>query len=185
LFEGEKVRLFLVSVGIAKVMEQQTQEEAFWHDSNIVLHTLLSDLAFIDKQLNGKDDQVWRRAYCRALFALIESGISYLKNYILAFPEGGIDEDTELRLSDKRRIKLKDGSEQIATSFMPFQDSVTFALETFAWFCGLEYQVRKEDSGWKALVTTSKTRNRIVHPKTWTDMAISDEEMISLQRARR
>jgi hypothetical protein len=100
-------------------MEEQIQEEAFWHDSEAVLNTLMSDLAFLNKQLQTKDDQVWRRAYCRAVRALIESQTTYLKNYVLSFPEGGIDEDTKLHLCNQKRIRLRDGSEQTVTAYMP------------------------------------------------------------------
>ena len=159
-------------------------EEQFWNDSKNVLDTLSSDLDILHKQLKINDQQVWRRAYYRAVFALIESQIFYLKNYVLTFPEGGIDEETELSLRDQKVIHRQDGEKRTITSFKSFQDNVVFSLETFAWFYGIEYQVIREDAGWKDLVISSHIRNRIVHPKTPENLIISDNEMLGLDNAR-
>jgi hypothetical protein len=116
-----------------------------------------------------KNDQFWRRTLCRSIFASMESVISVLKqSALLVYQIRNIQiSPTEGEITE-RKAKIR---------FLP---NLQFALLAYAHAYGRTLVLNK-DSDWDALTRSVKIRDRIVHPKTYKNLEISDKEVGDLE----
>jgi len=147
---------------------------------------MLQELDAILHQVEQNDSQVWRRAYCKSLFSFVEAVSYLLKREIVLLREGeGWDPDGKDAwvLTESRPAKVEDGKETRRPFFLPTLDNLTYALEEFAYWNGADYKIDKTSEKWSNLCKSSSIRNRITHPKSLTDLYLSDSELSVLHNA--
>jgi len=143
---------------------------------------LVDDLVAIQNRIQQDQAVVWRRAFCRALFAMIEGINSWLKQYVVKFWPGIIGDDTKLALQDRKIVTNKSGNQNIALAYKPFAENLYFSFDTFAWTSGSDFCLNRKSEGWVLLNQANIVRNRVVHPKRPDDLNITDAELALLQR---
>jgi translation initiation factor 2 beta subunit (eIF-2beta)/eIF-5 len=119
----------------------QSDEELFWKHFDQMFEKLSRDEIILRNEISKNDSQTFRRAYCRAIFSMIEGISSLLKQHAEKF--GDTDEKTMLLLQDKKIKSDQNGVIQKHTSFMRAFDNAFFSLETFAWTQDCEPYLKK------------------------------------------
>jgi hypothetical protein len=158
-------------------MPRAQSEDALSEDHSKLADELLSDLEQVEKELGRNGHQTWRRAWCRALFAFIEGDLAYAKRLRLLTDYWILDESAELGLQDTKLITTRNGGSRHVKAYMPLKDAIRATIDAFAAHSGAQPPVPHDDPGWAKLADCITIRNRVVHPKTFTDLMISDDEM--------
>jgi len=151
-----------------------------------LLDILNADADLLWKQIESNDNQIWRRAFCRALFSLMEGVIFQLKKDILLLREGegwDLKEEEMKILTEKKQIK--DGTGEISTApfYLPFLQNLVYALEEYAFDnYNFDFKIDRSSPGWSSLKDALTIRNHITHPKTFLELNITDEELKVLKQ---
>jgi hypothetical protein len=153
----------------------QKKHDALWREFDTMLDELCSDLRAIDKLLCDAGEQVWRRSYCRGLFAMMEAANAWLKKSVVFMWWPGVVDD--LKLKDKREVKLPDGTTEQRRHFLSFADNLFFAFDTYAWTSGIELSFDRSAQEWRDMLRANRIRNRLCHPKKPIDLVVTDMEL--------
>jgi len=148
------------------------------------LEPLLDDAFESENMLiKNKDSQFIRRIYIRSVFAYIEGSIWVLKQVCLKaksvkgknrkinIPEFAILTEQTYDLQNNGNIKVK-------TKIINLLDSIQFTFKTINKLFKGEIDYGIGGSSWNKLIKAKNIRNRITHPKTESDMIVSDEEIV-------
>jgi hypothetical protein len=169
----------------AKLAQGQRMVEAY--QQLIATATILhDDLAFSAELLNRDGDQFWRRALIRAFFAQVEGMTNCLRriafdcrfqpNVNFSLSEEVILSQESYELDDKGEVKTK----QVKTPLLSY---IKFCFKAYARAHLAEYELNVGDSRWDDFRRSVKIRDRLMHPKSSTDLKVSDEEMEMVHRA--
>lgn len=163
-------------------MHEEEKQEALNRQFDELYQVLIDDVVQIERVLKTEDTQVWRRAFCRAVFSMMEGMNAWLKQYVVeTYWPGFIDDETRRELSDQRLLIDKTGAERPVSQFKPFAENFFFAFDSFAWTSGSSFCPKKDAKEWAALIRAKEIRDRIVHPKASGDLVITDEELTLLR----
>jgi hypothetical protein len=163
-------------------MTEDDQIDAIWRHFDFMFDTLTSDIELIEQHLTEQDQQAWRRSLYRAVFAMIEGINSWLKQTVIdLYWPGIIGDETKNALLDKEEYIDHAGEKKVRNRFKKFSDNLFFAFDSYAWTAGAPFTPNKNSSEWSKLHLVYAVRNRIVHPKSATDLEISDQELALLQ----
>ncbi len=110
--------------------------------------------------------------YVRSAFACIEGLTFRLKEIAYAAHQARKCVFSEGELS---RIKEE--------KFLPFIDNIEFTLRITARAIASEHKLAVGDNEWDLLRKASKIRNRLMHPKTTSDLLVSVDELHFVGRA--
>ena len=139
---------------------------------------LIPDAAIAESHVIGSADGLVRRSYVRAVFALVE-GLNYARLYIAKesahlLPDARAKADVAAQ-SEKRKAKEDDAGG------VPSSTRVSFAA--FAAAHGVENPLVATGSEWDAFLAAIAVRNRITHPLSSADCAVSDEDVALVRKA--
>lgn len=142
---------------------------------------LLEDVKSSYDLILSNDNQGWRRAYVRAVFASIEGSIFLVKQVIFSHVElESID------LSSAERAFLLEETYQLDdqgnVSIKPhygirLTQNIRFVWNLTTRVFGNNEILNVAGSEWNSLQEAIKVRNRITHPKSSTDLLMSDEDL--------
>jgi hypothetical protein len=140
------------------------------------LTTLAEDTQEAARRCRSQDTPVHRREFIRSLFAAAEGFAWHLKRDVFAH--------TEVRLADHERAALREetytvsdnGNVKVQTRFLPLISSLRLAIRIVQRYRST-YVIDFNDKGWDGLVKSVEVRNRLVHPKTIDDLAVTNEEV--------
>jgi hypothetical protein len=127
--------------------------------------------------LAATGEDVHRRAYVRAVIAYLEGLTFGLKQQIL---DAGIQDLTpaDRALLVEESFELDDrGEPQVRQLFIKLHRSIRFAFSRYARWSGADFELPVSEDGWRSLVETVRTRNRLTHPKIADDLVVSDADM--------
>ena len=133
----------------------------------------------------GNNTPYAQRALIRANFALME-GLSYqLRSVTLASLQ------TTERLSKNERMLLREerhtinekGEPQVKESFLRFPESLLFSMRMYVCNHGATFEPDIKHSGWQAMRRAAKVRNLVTHPKSAASLALSNQDLASIQEA--
>lgn len=119
------------------------------------------------------------RALLRAHFALVE-GFAYALRQVTLVSLRGTDllNEDELMLLREERPGLDDqGRLRPSQQFLRFPESLLFSLRCYAKNHGAEFEPDRSGSGWQAMRTAVRIRDRITHPKSTSSLALSDVDL--------
>ena len=152
-------------------------------DDDLLFEELAADVALLEKQIRLEDAQVWRRSWCRAIFAWIEGELASAKALRLTHDYWILEEEQELAVRDLRRVAAGTHAEKVRTAFLPLVDAAKLTVQAYAAHSGGPNPIAPDDPAWLKLATAVKIRNRVVHPKRHADLHMSDDEARLLQDA--
>ncbi len=138
---------------------------------------LIPDAGIAESRAIGSTDDLRRRSYVRAVFALIE-GLNYAR--LLVSTESSHLADTARQRADlavrveKRALKGTDDGG------IPASTRTSFAA--FAAAHDVPNPLTLSGDDWRAFVDAVAVRNRITHPRSGADCRISDEDFALVQR---
>ncbi len=119
------------------------------------------------------------RQYVRAVFAMIEGTIYVMKQ----LARNSIEKlsAAELALIAEELYDLNDKGEPIIRpNYLKLEKNIKFAFSIYAKSVGLTYTLPVHESGWNSLKQSIKLRNRLMHPKKFSDLDVTDDEFNSV-----
>jgi hypothetical protein len=119
-----------------------------------------------------------QRTLIRTYFALIE-GLAYqLRHVTLASLEGtGLLSDGDVAILREERHQLSpQGAVEAKDNFQSMLPSLLFALRVYAKNHEATFVPRTSDNGWNCLRKAVDIRDRLTHPKSLADLAITEED---------
>jgi hypothetical protein len=172
-------------------MKEETKRRVMEYGSLILYseqlyETLWGDIALCEAMLQGEDIQPIRRQLVRAAFALTEASTFYLKQLALSASE---DAPAELHravralLADESYELQPDGRVRVRNARIPTLANIRLSLKAVAVYVAPGFEPQWGDGGWEALQKSLKVRDRLMHPKSVADLAVSDEELAKTRQA--
>jgi hypothetical protein len=146
-------------------------------DLVFALQILREDTRFAEQQLiqhKTSHDQTCRRTLVRCACAFVEGTLSFMK--VTAIPAANF---FDVSLSEKEiefitGRKTKPGK---PVPFLPFRENLKETLKVFVKAHGVLMEIKYDEAGFKDLHEMFKLRNRLMHPKTLSDVGVSDEAL--------
>lgn len=135
-------------------------------DTAGIFGILAGDYADGWTRVNETNSQTNRRNFVRAVFALVEGMSAVMGQVGLAFHSLGAVTLTEKHvdiLADRKRAK--------------FAKRVRCAIDAYAASFHAPPRLDTSEAGWQALTTAVVVRDRIMHPKSPADCAVSDADL--------
>jgi hypothetical protein len=130
----------------------------------------------------------WRRTYVRAVFALFEATQWMLKQMVLGFVEDeGLDhyDAAELAMLREEQHTLNGRGQAVTrVAKLGLLENFKFTVHSIAKLKMLDPPAALAGDGIQQLQLAIRIRDRLVHPRQPQDIAISDEEMAAVHRAR-
>lgn len=159
---------------IAKLTELSTFQSALCRDT---------DAAWNDLEGDG-DRQYKRRTFVRTLFGEVEGVIYAIKQTCLHSPVARYS-NAELAMLKEESYKVNDnGQAAVNKAKIRLAANLHFALEMLVRGTSLPAHIEKQGEGWQAFREALRVRDRLMHPKTITDLEVSDQELLQAERGR-
>ena len=135
--------------------------------------------------IQNSHSQLNKRAYVRSVFALIEGVLYNLKS---ATSNLGIILKNltlnELVVLDGTQLDINDDGNVTTKPYYPkFINNFKFSFKIYAKSIGSKYIINLSGQGWQSLCKSVKVRDRLMHPKESSDLAVSDEEILDAKKA--
>lgn len=155
-----------------------------------VIAMLEEDVFECERLLSVTDSQFNRRCLIRSTFAYFEGTCDLIRKKTEAIMhsqhlKGGkklnISRIILLRSSSFRITEKGDLKEE--EQRQPYKNYMAFTLRSFAEESGIVDNLFIDD-GWEKLQKSIKVRHRITHPKTDSELSITDEEIANLRKAK-
>ena len=138
-----------------------------------VRNALVDDVAACWFALKKSDEQVNRRNYIRAVFAMVEGFISALKAYVIDECDAGrfTPSDAERAALYEETFDVDDtGKAKNRPSFIALRNNVRFTFDIFARAHGVTETPDYSTSEWQAFQTAVRSRNTSTD---WLDRVVT------------
>ena len=135
--------------------------------------------------IQSNDSQMYRRGYVRSVFAFIEGILFRMKRTAahLGWPLENITIAERLIL-DERTYEIDERGEVVDRPvFIKFLNNVKFSFKIYSKSIGSTFELSLGGSGWQKLRESAKVRDRLMHPKASTELAITDVEVEAAKTA--
>jgi hypothetical protein len=141
-------------------------------------HILIGDVNAARTRLDQMDSPMARRDLVRATFSAVEGLLWRLKQRVLdhASQYGSLSIHDLAALMEESYNVRNDGSVNPQTRYLPTATSIRVTVRA-AQHLFNEYKLDFGHVGWACLQRAIDVRNRIMHPKTPTDLFVSDDEV--------
>jgi hypothetical protein len=116
------------------------------------------------------------RACIRAGFAAVEGHLSGLCEELLARATSGLSEPERMALSEKTFRVDDNGDIKVVKAHLPLKHRVKLATK-IVHKIHPEYAIDFGGAGWRELQEGLEVRDRLTHPKSPSDMAVSEKEL--------
>jgi hypothetical protein len=137
---------------------------------------LTDDVNACLSRIKTDDTAANRRDLIRAIFAAIE-GINWqLKELLLSETSDQLSPHEYAALKEESYQINKKGEVVVVDKFLPLGTSIRMAARLVQKFSP-RYELDFSDVGWENLKHAIDTRNRLVHPKSKNDLAVSDTDL--------
>jgi hypothetical protein len=162
----------------------ERKADCFARETQAVESVLFDDLEVAHALLATQDSDAHRRSFIRALFAMIDGVTFRLKLDVATF--GDYD---ALELSDRDFSYLlgRAGPPSIyrRPRHLMIRPDLNFgyAISMYTLLYWPSYVIDGTDTGWSALDVSIGVRNRITHPKTASDLYVSDLDLTAAKTA--
>ena len=136
--------------------------------------------ALLDEDENGSA----RRAYVRVMLAFVEGMTSAFKGFTLdqSDKKGVVLSPGQLALLREEQYELQSGDAAVRQKLLPAADNVLFAICMLARVVGEAPPTVTGDQGWQAFRRAIKVRNRVTHPRLPHDLAVSDDDLVDVDK---
>ena len=166
---------------MAAELDDKAVQRAFRENFLVIL---MHDVLLASQRRDLEDVQATRRDLIRTMFAAIEGASWEYREHVrsIAADLDSLPPLVEMALSEKTYWVAENGEidEQVRYISMPAMIRLTTRLAES--ICpGFEFDFKND--GWVSFKTSIKIRNRITHPKSITDLEITDDEIAVCQSA--
>lgn len=133
------------------------------------------------------DTQFARRAYVRAVFAMIEGNINLMADVVLSAASRGevtlSTNDYEVLRQERSTVTVGEVS-KTQVKFVPIRDRVGIVMREFAATHNGSFKLDKSTAGWTNFTAAIDLRNRITHPKDASSFEVSDAVLANVGAAK-
>jgi len=156
--------------------------------TDAMMRLLMDDVVRQQAQISeeGLDSSSARRAYVRALFALVEATIWALKRRVLnrAERQHSLLSHTERGLLREEAADVTEsGAIRAQAKFLPLLPNVRFTFAIYARVFRCPKSPTYTTAGWQAFRQAQALRNRLAHPKIFGDLMVSDADVKAVDKA--
>jgi hypothetical protein len=147
---------------------------------------LYSDLEYCRQMLKENNSQFWRRTYVRNFFATIEGMINSWKTIALLrhFEGSVVFSPAEIMFLEEKEYRLEEtGKIRVSPGKLSTLSNLRFGFASYAKAFGVEYKLDCSVVGWEKFKDAQRIRDRVTHPKTSTELNISDQEIQTIKSA--
>lgn len=154
---------------------------------------LLGDVERLRQQLGSRsiqhdrtaEQEGARRAYVRAVFALIEATVEQHKRLLMDLASRSavaLDQGTEGVLMEQVFVADDKGKIGSREQYLSLRRKIRVVYRAAAIAYGRELAVRYDDQGWQRFAAAIEIRDRLTHPKSHADCGVGDEDLDSVDR---
>lgn len=159
-------------------MDNQDEESRCSADDFVA--ELMNEVAFFLRKLGQEDTQPIKRAFCYSVFQFVEGAASILKHLVSSYESPGlIGDDWYLALHDKKKI-YKGTEERVIKNILSFAENLRFSFDIYGWTAGVDLDLTENPKEWGRFRRCISIRNRIVHPRNFKDMEVSNSDVIDM-----
>jgi hypothetical protein len=158
---------------------------------------LADDVQEVIRMFRASPTECMRRTYAKTAFTFLEGDLYAFKQLILALekiltlwipPRGAshivlFTEEQRAMLKEFTYEITNDGEARQTTYRARFTDSFKFVVNVLHQVMRLDSKVNYSDPGWNALINARKIRNRLTHPKSLESLAVTDNDIETIQTA--
>ena len=144
-------------------------------DLVLALQILREETRFAEQQLNQHKatyEQTCRRTLIRCACAFVEGTLSFMK--VATLPAANFF-GISLSENETEFITGRGKKTGKPIPFPPFQENLKETLKVFMKAHTVSIQIKYDEPGFKDLHEMFKLRNRLMHPKSLSDVGVSDE----------
>jgi hypothetical protein len=132
------------------------------------------------------DSQAERRILIRSIFSYIEAITYSVKALILSDPDSARLSRGEKMFAAELAYELRtNGDVASRPAKIPLTSNLKFTFKIFSKVFENWTELDTSGLGWECLLRSVKVRDRITHPKTSSDLLVSDEQVIEANHALR
>lgn len=154
---------------------------------NSALEALFSDAADARRLLRENDTDFNRRGYVRTVYAGIEALTNWLRQQLLEMhqhqPVPTWSSADIAMLKEESYYLDSNGIARSQIKFSSIDSSLRFVVQLTKHFPRQTFQVDWTSSSWLDLVRGLKVRHRLTHPRTRSDLTVTDEEIRTVKAA--
>ncbi|HEX8736512.1 MAG TPA: hypothetical protein VF721_14375 [Pyrinomonadaceae bacterium] len=134
--------------------------------------------------IQNNDSQFHRRAFVRSVFAFIEGILYRMKETARHFGEAAATLSIgELVALSQVSFEVNDKGEILSKTVYPkFLNNFKFVFTAYSKSFGSSFNIDYGRSGWLNLTAAVKVRDRLMHPKTTSDLEVTDKEVESTKK---
>lgn len=151
-----------------------------------LLQTLGEDVSAQYQLLLSDDSQMLRRSFIRSFFAYVEGLTHVVKQYAMreAKRHPGDFTIAELAMLQEENYSLNNkGAVSTQRKFLPTGENFLFAMNThLKRISGVELGIDLGGVEWQSFLKALQVRHRIVHPKSVSELTISDSEKEAIMK---
>ncbi|MCH8043609.1 MAG: hypothetical protein IID44_07805 [Planctomycetes bacterium] len=161
----------------------------------------------VDSLKEDPANQFMRRTLVRTVFSYVDASLFVLRQYACEYHEdysctllaqvGPAETVPTLRKHFQRILTIEelcalrettpqvgsDGKVRISPLFIKQKNAVRFTFSMYGKSCGLNVTPDYSDNRWKLFQDSINVRNRITHPKTVSNMSVTDDEVNAVVNA--
>ena len=126
------------------------------------------------------DSQFWRRTSIRSFFASVELLTYTIKHMLLVYQDINhisLSSSEIAVLKEERYVLQNNGKVDVKRDKLPTKPNILFAFRTFHAKMQLKGGFEVTGKGWKAFQDALNIRHRITHPKSSSDIAVTDVDV--------
>ena len=149
------------------------------------LDAIFNDVAQAKRVLAGEDTQFNRRVLVRTVYSGVEALVNWMKALVLAEHQRGLRHFSLAQLAMLRDESFyidSSGRPQTQPKFTPLESNFRFAADLFLHRPHKDLPLAADwgSSGWQSLKGGLRIRNRLTHPRSSSDLTVSDEDLRSV-----
>jgi hypothetical protein len=175
---------FITRSDPVRFMTNMTTRVKKLHDLINPIVQFAEDAGQAENNVDAEDTQYNRRVMVRALFAMIEGTIFFLKQTALATSTIKKDVLTtgELILLQDQTAEINTkGEAKLKTKYIRLQDNLKFTSLILGKLYGITIELRIDRKDWKNFSEAIAIRHRITHPKSTEDFLINDTNLQTIR----
>ena len=148
----------------------------------------IEDIVYIEQQIKENDSGFWRRTYIKTAVSHFEAMTYTIKKYFIEHCELkivsiAIDPVVLMLLNDKKITISDSGTLKESNSQATLTSNIKFVFKQISDTLSFEFPRGLEESGWSNLTSTISVRNRLTHPKVFTEQAVTEREVLECNKA--
>jgi hypothetical protein len=144
----------------------------------------LRSLIGVDASIS-KEEELNRRFYVRAVFALVEAVVEQHKRLLLDLAERGLiplEPGVQMLLSERVPTAKENGKVTYRNQYLNLETKLRSVYRAAGDAFTEQLKVDFSDGGWVSFQDALDVRNRVTHPKTFNDCHVDGDSLAKVNR---